>query len=63
MATLTVEIPDKDKTLFLQVLKKFNAKVLKNNTMDINSDLAEALKEIKQIQQGKQKGLSLSDMK
>ncbi len=63
MATLTVEIPDKDKDLFLQVLKKFNAKILDNETTDINADLSDALKEVRQIQQGKRKGLSLRDMK
>ncbi|TZF85857.1 hypothetical protein FW774_01945 (plasmid) [Pedobacter sp. BS3] len=63
MATLTVQIADKDKDLLLQILKRFNAKVLGNDTPDINAELAEALKEVKLIRQGKRKGLTLKDMK
>ena len=63
MATLTIEIPDKEKDFFLQVIKKFNAKILANDINDINTDLAEALRETKAIQQGQRKGLLLKDMK
>lgn len=64
MATLTIQIPDKEKDLFLQILKKFNAKVLTSSeTGDINSDLVEALKEAKLINEKKLQGLSLEDMR
>jgi hypothetical protein len=63
MTTFTVQVKDSDAETILTILKKFKAKVVeepKENKLIL--EIAEALKEVKQIQAGKIKPLSLKDI-
>lgn len=62
MTTLTIEIKDKDAGFVKEFLNKIGAKVKTEPTSKITSEIAEALKEIKEMQQGKRKPLSLKDI-
>ncbi|WP_421941444.1 hypothetical protein [Pedobacter sp.] len=62
MTTLTIEIEDKDAGFVKELLSKIGAKVKADPTSQITSEIAQALKEIKEMQQGKRKPLSLKDI-
>jgi len=62
MTTLTIEIKDKDAGFVKELLNKIGAKVKVEPTSQITSEIAQALKEIKEMQQGKRKPLSLKDI-
>jgi hypothetical protein len=61
MTTLTIEIKDKDAGFVKEFLSKIGAKV-KVEPSQITSEIVQALKEIKEMQQGKRKPLSLKDI-
>jgi len=63
MTTFTVQIKDSDAEMVLTILKKFKAKVIeapKPNKLTL--EIAQALKEIKQMQNGEIQPLSLKDI-
>ena len=63
MTTFTVEIKDSDAELVKTILKKFKAKIIdspKPNKLTL--EIAEALKEVKLVQEGKIAPLSLDDI-
>lgn len=63
MTTLTIEIADKDKDFFLEVVKKFKGKIVHtSNKEKLLAGLKQGLKEAKEIQEGKLKPLSLKDI-
>jgi len=63
MTTFTVQIKDSDAEMVLTILKKFKAKVIEMpRESELTLEIAEALKEIKQIQEGKMQPLSLKDI-
>jgi len=62
MTTLTIEIEDKDAGFVKELLSKIGAKVKSEPTSQITAEIAQALKEIKEIQQGERKPLSLKDI-
>jgi len=63
MTTFTVQIKDSDAEMVLTILKKFKAKVIETpRESELTLEIAEALKEIKQIQEGKMQPLSLKDI-
>jgi hypothetical protein len=63
MTTFTVQIKDSDAEMVLTILKKFKAKVIEPpRESELTLEIAEALKEIKQIQEGKMQSLSLKDI-
>ena len=62
MTTLTIEIKDKDAGFVKEFLNKIGAKVKVEPTSQITSEIAQALKEIKEMQQEKRKPLSLKDI-
>ena len=63
MTTFTVQIKDSDAEMVLTILKKFKAKVIETpRESELTLEIAEALKEIKQIQEGKMQPLSLIDI-
>jgi len=62
MTTLTIEIKDKDAGFVKEFLSKIGAKVKSEPTSQIAAEIAQALKEIKEMQQGKRKPLSLKDI-
>lgn len=63
MTTLTIEIADKDKDFFLEVVKKFKGKVIDTSKKaELIAGLKQGLKEAKDIQEGKLNGLSLQDI-
>lgn len=63
MTTFTVQVKDSDAETVLTILKKFKAKVIEGpKESELTLEIAEALKEIKQIHEGKLKPLSLKDI-
>jgi len=63
MTTFTVQIKDSDAEVVLAVLKKFKAKVIETpKGTDLTSEIATALRQVKQIQNGEIKPLSLKDI-
>ncbi|NTE03569.1 hypothetical protein G6M26_07430 [Agrobacterium tumefaciens] len=62
MTTLTIEIKDKDAGFVKEFLSKIGAKVKAEPTSQITSEIAQALNEIKEMQQGKRKPLGLKDI-
>jgi hypothetical protein len=63
MTTFTVQVKDSDAEMVLTILKKFKAKVTETSRQsDLTLEIADALKEVKQIQEGKIKPLSLKDI-
>lgn len=62
MTTLTIEIKDKDAVFVKEFLSKIGAKVKAEPTSLINYEIAQALNEIKEMQQGKRRPLSLKDI-
>jgi hypothetical protein len=63
MTTFTVQVKDDDAEVVLTILKKFKAKVITTHQeSELTLEIAEALKEVKQIQEGKIQPLSLKDI-
>jgi hypothetical protein len=63
MTTFTVQVEDNDAELILKILQKFEAKVTVTSTPSgLTQEIAEALTEVKDIQSGKVKPLSLKDI-
>jgi hypothetical protein len=63
MTTFTVQVKDNDAELILKILQKFEAKItLTSNQSNLTQEIATALKEVKDIQSGKSKPLSLKDI-
>ena len=63
MTTLTIQVDDKDADFLLQVIKRINAKVIKSSKKaDLLDKIKTGLKEAKLMNEGKLKGLSLSDI-
>ena len=62
MTTFTVQVNDSDAEIVLTILKKFKAKVIETSKKSVlTEEIAMALKEVKDIQSGKSKPLSLKD--
>jgi hypothetical protein len=63
MTTFTVQVKDSDAEMVLTILKKFKAKVIEApKESELTLQIAEALKEVKLIQEGKMKPSSLKDI-
>jgi hypothetical protein len=63
MRTFTVRIKDCDAELLLAVLKKFRAKVVEEpKESKLTLEIAEALREVKLIQEGKLQPQTLKDI-
>lgn len=63
MTTFTVQVKDSDAELVFAVLKKFKAKIIETSKeSDLTQEIALALKQVKQIQEGKLQPLSLKDI-
>jgi len=62
MTTLTIEIKDKDTDFVKEFLAKIGGKVKEDPAGQIAVEIAQALKEIKEMEQGKRKPLSLKDI-
>lgn len=63
MTTFTIQINDDDADMVLAILKKFKAKVIKSpDKSSLTYEIAEALKEVKQIQEGSIEPLTLKDI-
>ncbi|MBS1502984.1 MAG: hypothetical protein JST32_13035 [Bacteroidetes bacterium] len=63
MTTFTVQVKDSDAEMVLTILKKFKAKVIEApKESELTLQIAEALKEVKLIQEGKVQPSSLKDL-
>jgi hypothetical protein len=62
MTTLTIEIKDKDAGFVKEFLNKIGAKVKIESDNQIALEIIQALSEVKEMQQGKRKLLSLDDI-
>jgi len=63
MTTFTVQVKDSDAEMVLTILKKFKAKVIEApHESELTIEIAAALKEVKQIEEGKKQPLSLKDI-
>ena len=63
MTTFTVQVKDSDAETVLTILKKFKAKVIEEpKANDLTLEIAEAIREVKQMHEGKIKPLSLEDI-
>lgn len=63
MTTFTVQVKDSDAEMVLTILKKFKAKVIESSKeSELTEEIASALKQVKQIQQGEIQALSLKDI-
>jgi len=63
MTTFTVQVKDSDAETVLTILKKFKAKIIEAPTESkLTMEIAEALREVKQMHEGKIKPLSLKDI-
>ncbi|TFF40809.1 hypothetical protein [Mucilaginibacter psychrotolerans] len=63
MTTFTVQIKDSDTELFLGMLKKFKAKVIKEPEVSpLTLEIATALRELKEMELGNMEPLSLKDI-
>jgi hypothetical protein len=63
MTNFTVQVKDSDAEVVLTILKKFKAKVIEpSKESKLTLEIAEGLKQVKQIQEGKIKSLSLKDI-
>ncbi len=61
--TFTVQVKDSDAEIVLTILKKFKAKVIEMpKESALTLEIIEALKEVKQIHEGKLEPLSLKDI-
>jgi len=63
MTTFTVQVKDNDAELILKILQKIEAKVTVTSLPNgLTKEIAEAIKEVKDIHTGKSKSLSLKDI-
>ncbi|MGI4020457.1 MAG: hypothetical protein ACRYFA_03050 [Janthinobacterium lividum] len=62
MTTFTIQVKDNDTELLLKILQKFKVKVIEKPKNDVTIEIVEALKEIKEMQSGRSKVLSLKDI-
>jgi len=63
MTTFTVQVKDSDAEMLLTILKKFKAKVIElPKESELTKEIATALNQVKQIQSGEIKPLSLKDI-
>jgi hypothetical protein len=63
MTTFTVQVKDSDAEVVLTILKKFKAKVIEApKESELTLEIIEALKEVKQMREGKIKPLTLKDI-
>lgn len=63
MTTFTVQVKDSDAETVLTILKKFKAKVIETpKESKLTLEIAAAIKEVKQMQEGKIQSLSLKDI-
>lgn len=63
MTTFTVQVKDSDAAVLLTILKKFKAKVIETpKQSELTLEIAAAIKEVKEMQEGKVKPLSLKDI-
>ena len=62
MTTLTIKIKDKDAGFVKEFLSKIGAKVKVESDNQVTKEIIQALNEIKEMQQGKRKPLSLDDI-
>ena len=63
MTTFTVQIKDSDAETVLTILKKFKAKVIETpKESKLTLEIESALKQVKLIQEGKLKPLTLKDI-
>jgi hypothetical protein len=63
MTTFTVQVKDSDAEMVLTILKKFKAKVIESpKESELTLEIAEALKEVKLMRDGKLRPLSLKDL-
>lgn len=63
MTTFTVQVKDSDAEMVLTILKKFKAKVTEEpKVSELTLEIAEALREVKQMQEGTMRPLSLKDI-
>jgi hypothetical protein len=62
MTTLTINIPDKEKKLVTELVKKLGGEVIHVDRKKALSKLEGGLAEVKAIREGKTKGLTLEDI-
>lgn len=63
MTTLVVEISDQDKDFFLEVVKRFNGKIVDNSKKQaLILGIKQGLKEAKEIEAGEKSAFSLKDI-
>jgi hypothetical protein len=63
MTTFTVQVKDSDAETVLTILKKFKAKVIESpKESKLTLEIAEALREVKKMQDGEIHPLSLKDI-
>jgi hypothetical protein len=62
MTTLTINIPDKEKKLVTELVKKLGGEVIHVDRKKALSKLECGLAEVKAIREGKTKGLTLEDI-
>jgi hypothetical protein len=63
MTTFTVQVKDSDAEVVLTILKKFKAKVIESpKESELTLEIAQALKEVKLMRDGKVQPLSLKDL-
>lgn len=63
MITFTVQVKDSDVEVVLTILKKIKAKVIETPKQgELTLEIAAAIKEVKQMQEGKVKPLRLKDI-
>ncbi len=62
MTTLTINIPDKEKKLVTELVKKLGGEVIHVDRKKALSKLEEGLAEVKAIKEGRTKGLTLQDI-
>lgn len=63
MTTFTIQVKDSDAEVVLTILKKFKAKIVEMpKSSDLTDEIAQALKEVKQIRDGEIQPLSLKDI-
>lgn len=62
MTTLTISIPDKEKKLVTELVKKLGGEILSVEREKALLKLKEGFDEVKAIREGRAKGLTLTDV-
>ena len=62
MTTLTISIPDKEKKLVTELVKKLGGEIISIEREKALYKLKEGLTEVKAIREGRSKGLTLNDV-